>query len=244
MNAKKKKIITPVQAVIRATMTKREAAELVAAGNLHIHSTPLTDKDPCAKKTQDWLSTGKVPTYPWEKPVIAQKIKVTSSSERHTLIHRLVNNPLLIHRREMRERLEITLEELLSNSLYHAYRNKTGVDKYHRKQPVELSKNEQLELLYLPTEEGIYLSLTDFGGNLQYEKVAANLSRCYGGSSVQIENKESGAGLGLYIIFDNCTHTKITCTANVRTNISCWISDKTHLQTNVFSFNYFSEGKK
>jgi len=73
--------------------------------------------------------------------------------------------------------------------------------------------------------------------------ISQAFSRCYGDHSTQIEDKEGGAGLGVYMVFEAVTHLKVSVTPGVSTEFSCWISDKKHFDPEYFSFNFFNLGK-
>ena len=69
--------------------------------------------------------------------------------------------------------------------------------------------------------------------------VAGAFKRCYGAASHQIESKESGAGLGLYMVFESATHMKVVVFPGKTTIVSCWLSDKPVDGSDYFSFNFF-----
>lgn len=220
--------------------SKKDAAQKIAGGAQHVHSSMLGERDGCARATREALESGIVPTYPWEHRDKAETSAITSSADRYELISGLMGHPELKGRRVLRERMEIVLEELLTNALYHAYRTEDGSDKYPRKEAVRLdAPTETLQVSYSIHETGMYLSVRDRGGNFSFTDVACALGRCYGDSRKQIEAKESGAGLGLYMVFEAITHFKVECVQGSHTVISCWISDKKSYDPDTFSFNYF-----
>jgi len=71
------------------------------------------------------------------------------------------------------------------------------------------------------------------------------LNRCYEKGDAQIEQKDSGAGLGTYFILEAVTHMKIVVDPNKSTTVTCWISDRPTTQNaDSFSFNYFEMRKQ
>jgi len=103
---------------------------------------------------------------------------------------------------------------------------------------VTLQNSEVLAVRYQTFSNGIYLSVTDQGGSLAFEDVARSLWRCYE-TSAQIENKEGGAGLGTYMVFEAVTHFKIVATPGKGATVSVWIADQRSYDPDTFSFNFF-----
>ena len=109
---------------------------------------------------------------------------------------------------------------------------------------VILPEKEELEVRYNANKDGIFVSFRDSGGTLGFDSLERAIGRCYGSSDLQIENKESGAGLGIYLVFEATTHLKVVCEAHVSTVVSCWISNKNSFHPRIFSFNYFQRGHR
>ncbi len=88
---------------------------------------------------------------------------------------------------------------------------------------------------------GLYLAIHDKGGTLSFQHVQDAFNRCYlGDQKDKIENKEGGAGLGLYMVFEAVTHLKVNITPGVSTVVSCWLQEKPRHVEESFSFNFFS----
>lgn len=240
MSTARKKDVAPEPEVFSKLLTKKEGAERIAGGVRHLHSSEKGKGTADTKATQEALKDGSVPTYEWERTK-TKEFRIASSAERYDLIARLVGDAKLRTKRVLRERLEIVLEELLTNSLYHAYRSDAGQEKYARKEAVRLiAPRETLTVRYGADDTGIFLLVQDCGGSLHFKDIAAALARCYSGpKGDQIEMKDSGAGLGLYMVYDSATHLKVVCQPGVSTTISVWISDKKTYDPDTFSFNYF-----
>ncbi len=236
--AKKKKTSGALFAT--GQFSKKEAALKIASGFSHVHSAALGDRDAYARLTAEALKSGQAAVYPWENPPQIETVTVSASAERYQIAAKLINDPLVANRRKVRERLEVVLEELLTNALYHAYLNPTGVEKYPRKLPVTLAPQEKITVKYSISKEGVYLSVSDQGGNLRLSDMAAAFARTYGSESPEIQGKEGGAGLGIYMVFEATSHYKAICIPGKRCEISVWISDKRSGDLDHFSFNFFN----
>lgn len=220
--------------------TKRKAAELIIQGCRHVHSTLLGARDMCFAMTQELVGGATPKDYSWEEKAKAKTITIHSSKERHDVIRQAVAGLKSGPNRDMREKVLGVLEELITNSIYHPYKDEQGAPKYHRSKPAFLTEKEWLTVRFYSDERGVYLSVSDQGGTLKFEDVRNAFSRCYGDQAKQIDDKESGAGLGTYMIFESVTHLKITVQKGLSTEFSCWISDKKHFDPEYFSFNFFS----
>lgn len=228
--------------VIAGHFPKRDAAQYIYSGAHHVHSCSQGATDPFVVATQKALMNGDVPTYSWELPG-AMELEVATSAERFDRIKEVTNNPLIKKYRDLREKVEGILEELLTNAIYHSYFNIRGERKYKRRDSVKLDAQETVKIRFIPAPDGIFLEVSDGGGAIRFDHVRNCFHRCYGSEQPQIEAKESGAGLGLYMIFESATHLKIVCDPYKRTTISCWIADKGNFDPDTFSFNYFERRK-
>jgi len=238
--AKLKPAFSPSLDIACEQLKKRDAALLVANGNHHIHSSPHGTKDLCYLTTREILSSGQQrrTQYPWELVGDSTQTFLRSSQDRHQIINKILEHTRAESKRHLRDAVTSILEELLTNAIYHPYQQGAELPKYQRKQRVTLSKEEMIRVTYGGNSSGVYLDVSDQGGALKFEDIARCFKRCYEAGANQIETKESGAGLGLYFVFDSSTHMKVEVKSN-RTSISCWISDKRNFDPLVFSFNYF-----
>lgn len=235
----KKKPLNP--STLCGVFTKKEAASLIMGGCSHLHSTSLGAKDPGFVATQAALHTGKLPTYAWERTPGLIELKVGSSVDRLPLIEQVVLRAGIEGRRSVREKVENVLEELLTNAIYHAYRVASGKEKYSRRAQVTLNSNEVVTLGFHRGENGLFLKVVDQAGSLPFSEVAQSLHRCYE-TDGEIQQKESGAGLGTYMVFDAVTHLKFERVPGRSTSISCWIADHKSYEAETFSFNFFEVG--
>lgn len=237
--AAKKRAERPVDEILTGLFSKKEAGSRIADGCRHLHSSPMGAREPGAVLTREAIVAGKIPTYQWELVKGSQGALVHSSTDRHAVIRQVAIESGAEAKRDLREKLASVLEELVSNAIYHAYMAPAGESKYPRQKPAQLAEDERIEVRFRATPTGIFLSVTDQGGALSFPKVAGSFRRCYGATERQIEDKESGAGLGLYMVFEVATHIKILRYPGRKTEISCWIAEKRAFDPDYFSFNFF-----
>lgn len=227
-----------VTLVLTGLFSKKEAGHHVAAGTRHVHSSTLGARDACARITQRELESETPSQYPWERAQEATLFELRSSAGRMELIKKISSQACLAAKRDLREKVELLLEELLTNSIYHSYRAKDGSEKYARKDSVILTESEVVKVRFHHSPAGLYLSVSDQGGSLRFEDLAQSFKRCYGDQTKQIEMKSGGAGLGMYMMFEVATHLKLV-TSNSSTLVSVWLADKSTFDPDTFSFNFF-----
>ena len=216
--------------------TKREAALMISEGVRHLHSS--VEADPDGVLTSEALKRDSIPTYSWEQEERSHSIRLSSSSDRCALAQNFLKATSL--RRELREKSESVLEELMTNAIYHGFTNADGSPRYARRATVQLNNSEELKILCFPDEKGVFFRVTDNGGSLSFEDITQSFKRCYQKKELQIQSNEQGAGLGLYMIFEEVTHLKIVSRAGEQTEVSCWIADQRFGDTHTFSFNFFA----
>lgn len=231
----------PVQELTCGQFSKREGAQIISTGVPHVHSSPLGDKEPLALITAASTKSLVIPVYPWEMVGQALDLTLNNSDERAKLIKKIASQTGIERKHEFSDKLGLVLEELLTNAIYHSYENISGDQKYDRRLNVKLAASETIQIKYFGDRKGIYLSVTDRGGTIQFQHVMESFLRNYGdqAKSNQLESKASGAGLGIYMIFELVSHLKVTCIPNEKTCISCWLPDNRSYDPNFFSFNFF-----
>ncbi len=100
----------------------------------------------------------------------------------------------------VRERLQLVADELMINALYHAPVDEHGNELYANVDRKELASREDLppiEVQYGCSGRYFGISIRDGGGSLTRRKVLDYLLRVQRGGAADIENKATGAGLGL-----------------------------------------------
>jgi len=107
-------------------------------------------------------------------------------------------------RGSVRDRIQLVADELLMNALYHAPLDADGRPRYAGSSLRELASKDALEPVQVQYGcSGRYfgLSIRDAGGSLTRPKMLEYLKRA--NSDTQIEDKASGAGLGLLSVMQS-----------------------------------------
>ena len=80
---------------------------------------------------------------------------------------------------------------------------------------------------------------------LEFDKIQNNFKRCYESEGIsQLEAKDGGAGLGLYVVFELATHIKVISHSDFGTLTQCWFANPSQFDPDYFSFNYFKGAVK
>lgn len=233
MPSAQKKIVFSPEEISVGKFGKREAALLIISGVRHVHSNEKS----YLTATEDAVRKDAIPEYDWEKTEHCVDASITDSLDRPQWIQKVLSqSPYPIPRRT-REKLECILEELLTNGLFHAFLQPDGKEKYHRETSVRLEAGENISVHLGFSESGVLIRVTDSGGNLSFDTIKKNFERCYSKSSDQIATKVSGAGLGLYMVYEAASHLKIVGDSKRKTEITCWVAHSN--RTDSFSFNFF-----
>jgi hypothetical protein len=141
--------------LVCGSFSKRDAAAKIAGGVRHLHSSPLGMRDPCARLTRQALEQKKTYPFPWESSDVA-KLPIATSATRVGAIQEVVSRCGLNGRRGIRDRAVGVLEELLSNAIYHAYRNADGSPKYLRRDSIVLGEKEKVGLGFKMGPGGLF----------------------------------------------------------------------------------------
>jgi hypothetical protein len=98
----------------------------------------------------------------------------------------------------VRDRIQLVADELMMNALYHAPVDTRGQEKYRgmtQKQLAQLSEVNPIQVQYGCSGRYFGIAVRDGGGSLHRDRALEYLVRARTGA--QMENKASGAGLGL-----------------------------------------------
>lgn len=229
----------PEEKLVTGLFSKREAAALIAQGTRHLHSSRQSPLDTCATITQEALAKKTVLVYPWENQGVLHELQLTKSAQRQQSIGAIIQQIGITGKRDLKEKLESLLEELITNAIYHAYQNADGSPRYARRDSISLTEAEKIKICFSYSKDGLHLRVSDQGGSFRFQQASQSFERCYGSSHQQIEAKEGGAGLGLYMSYEVCTHLKVVSVTGRETLVSCWLADKSAFDPSVFSFNFF-----
>lgn len=97
------------------------------------------------------------------------------------------------------EVLQLVSEELLSNSFYHS--NSNGVE-YSRGQEVILTPDKEVTYHFAVSDEYVVISVIGPSSFSSREKIIESIKRGYQEKTPL--SGENGAGLGLYMVYENC----------------------------------------
>lgn len=243
MNPRKKVQQSTSNAEIKAGLfSKEEASEFLFLGHRHIHSTMLQLADPLVQQTMQ-KQMGEHTCYNWEVAEQNNNIALSESSRKRAVIEILTAHTQFANQTQNRDKLETVLEELLTNSLYHSQRDSSGQDIFNRTEAVVFSQEKAVSVQFGETSAGIHLLVCDSGGSLRFEDFSVRLNRFFSQDHphFSLEQKQSGAGLGLSLVFQLATHTHISVVRGKRTSISVWLSKNKYQDPDFFSFNFFEE---
>jgi len=232
--------VPPLADVKVGEFTKMEAAQFIGSGFSHIHSSPHLFLDPFLFITQQKIQGNKT-SYPWEMGESLQPLILTSARSRSKLIDELGERMDFAKQTQNRDRMNIVLEEILTNSFYHSIKDPNGKDFFDRQQDVSLPFHQAVSIKFNETDLGIHLCVSDNGGSLMFSDLSQRFSRFFSKtpSEIPFDSKHSGAGLGLSLVFQVSTHLNIEVDRNNSTKISVWLDKSKYLNPEVFSFNFF-----
>ncbi len=241
MNTTAKKKIESPDELVCGLFSKKDASQIIASGTRHLHSSTLGERDTLAKISQDMIKSGNILTFPWESASNSE-IEIMKSADRKKAIDAVIAASAPYARRDINEKICAVLEELLTNAIFHSYKRADNNPKYPRQLPASLDRREKIILKHSAQRSGIFLSVEDKGGNFGFDSIASAYRRCYGDAKQQVESKDGGAGLGLYMVFEMVTHFKVERVKGQSTVVSCWLNDTRTLDPDFFSFNFFERG--
>jgi hypothetical protein len=145
-------------------------------------------------------------------------------------------------RRKYREAIEQALDEMLMNALYDAPVDASGAQVFAdvpTKTRISLRMEQKATVEYACDGSTFALSVRDSFGTLKGETVLKYLHKCLH-SEQQIDRKEGGAGLGLYIISNAATQFLVNIHPNVATEALCTF-DLNAPKVQLKSFGVFHE---
>jgi hypothetical protein len=135
--------------------------------------------------------------FPWGVTTFTMKVK--SYEDKTKAIDILMRYAKLAGvRGPVRDRIQLVCDELMMNGLYHAPVDEHGKELYAGRTVKELAHLDEvppIQVQYGCSGRYFGVSVTDGGGSLTRERALEYLTRAMG--EVQIEDKATGAGLGL-----------------------------------------------
>lgn len=113
-------------------------------------------------------------------------------------------------------------DELLMNAIFSAPRDEKGMPKYDtrgRRSSFALEPSETVEFAYACDGKNVLMSVTDRFGALDREVITKYLGRGLMGEKGEVESKEGGAGLGLYMVVHSISNLVFNIHAKKRTEV-------------------------
>lgn len=123
--------------------------------------------------------------------------------------------------RELRQRISDVADELITNAVYNAPRDEHGSPRYaatDRRDKIALDPWEYVQVRFASDGRVFALSVTDWFGGLSVSKIRQVFQRCISADD-PIEQKDGGAGLGLYTAFSAANQLIINVEQAERTEI-------------------------
>jgi hypothetical protein len=120
------------------------------------------------------------------------------------------------------EMVETVVDELITNAIYNAPRDRDGNAKYakmSRRDPVVLEPHEVGTLEFACDGNHIAVSQSDPFGALTHDTIVSYLNRCLVKGPQQISDASGGAGIGLYRVFQSLSKFIINIEPGVKTEV-------------------------
>jgi phosphoserine phosphatase RsbU/P len=138
------------------------------------------------------------------------------------------------------ELLRMVADEFITNAIYDAPVDASGSPRFRhlqRNTDVELAEEERAQIEVLCDERRIGVSVTDPFGSLAPAQLFDYLARGLRKAADQIDQKEGGAGLGLYTAFTASSHLVVNIAPGKRTEMISILDHAT-------SFRQYSSSQK
>lgn len=130
---------------------------------------------------------------------------------------------------QMSSTVGIVADELITNAVYNAPRDPDGTPRYaakSRREKIELAPEEYVSLAMGSNGEKFALSVVDQFGGFTGDALRSGLRRCLVEGD-PIEQKEGGAGIGLYMVLSSCSQLVINVAPGRSTEvIALWDLEK------------------
>lgn len=159
--------------------------------------------------------------FPWGAEY--ERITMTRASERHSAIQEAA---AFAERKGAQRRFvelyQTAADELITNALYNAPTNEAGERRFahlSRTEEVVLDAGQAIEAVFCTDGRKLGIAVSDPFGSLQAETVVAYLGKCFRKGSDQIDDKQGGAGLGLYYLFEMLSQFVVNIRPGERTEI-------------------------
>jgi hypothetical protein len=171
--------------------------------SLMCHDERFDDDEFIASATKTMRGTvfGLPKYFPWG--VTTYTMVVKNYEEKSRAIEMILHYAGLAGiRGPVRDRIQVVADELMMNGLYHAPTDADGKERFRDKtvrEIAQLAEVPPIEVQYGSSGRYFGMSVRDGGGSLTRPRVVEYLKRAVNGTAT-IENKTSGAGLGLITV--------------------------------------------
>ncbi len=145
------------------------------------------------------------------------------SSERHGVLAHIVST-LEESGLQARfvEQLRLAADELLTNAFFNAPTDDKGERPYaatHRSEEVVLPDDRGVEVEVATVGGQVGLLVADGYGSLSPSTIVGYLGKCLRAGADQVDEKDGGAGLGLFYVFEAVSHFVINVAPTTRTEM-------------------------
>lgn len=151
------------------------------------------------------------------------RLEITESRFKMDYVHRVADYARRLGCNErIVEMVETVVDELITNAIYNAPRDREGNAKYakmSRREPVVLEPHEVGTLEFACDGNHIAVSQSDPFGALTHDTIVSYLNRCLVKGPQQISDASGGAGIGLYRVFQSLSKFIINIEPGVRTEV-------------------------
>jgi hypothetical protein len=113
-------------------------------------------------------------------------------------------------------------DELVTNALYDAAVDEHGARRFaHRRrtEEVELAAGEEVVVRFCADGRRVGIGVVDPFGSLDASTVVRYLGKCFRRGQDQVDEKEGGAGLGLYYVLEGLSQFVVNVDAGKRTEV-------------------------
>lgn len=123
--------------------------------------------------------------------------------------------------RRLVDSVALVADELITNAVYNAPRTPDGQPRYasrSRRDKVTLEPTEYVRLDYGSDGRAFGIAVTDNFGGLTPETIRAGIARCFTEAD-QIEQKQGGAGLGIYTALGSVNQLVVNVEEGIKTEV-------------------------
>lgn len=117
---------------------------------------------------------------------------------------------------------KIVADELLTNAIYNAPVDGTGARLHaglRRSERLTLTGRNEVELHYACDGRSLAVSVVDHFGSLDRATISFYLAKCFAAGADQVDDKQGGAGLGMYMALENVSSLVYNLAPGLRTEV-------------------------